>query len=63
MEKVYNQIVNSQIKKSENEFVNEIIKLYRLFINCPTLFWVFNWSQNIDQLLYLTSVTGKFYNN
>ena len=60
MEKVYNHLSASQKRKSENEYVNEIIKFYHLFINCPTLFWFFNWSQNIDQLLHLTSLIGKF---
>lgn len=30
-----------------------------LFFNYPTLFWFFNWSQNIDVLLEITALIGK----
>lgn len=31
---------------------------FKLFLNCPTFFWFFDWSRNIDDLLFYTSLTG-----
>lgn len=30
----------------------------KLFLNCPTMFWFFDWSNQIDNLLVCSSVTG-----
>jgi len=54
MEKFYNHIINNENRKSENE----LTKAYNLFVNCPSLFWFFDWSKNIDWLLWLCSLTG-----
>ena len=31
---------------------------FELFLTCPTFFWFFDWSKNIDDLLFYTSIGG-----
>ena len=59
MERVYVGFTKNHVNKFESTFLNEAKIKYNLFINCPTLFWFFNWSQDIDQLLWWTSLIGN----
>ena len=50
MDKIYKQIV----KKSTNDLSSKL----NLFFKIPTIFWFFDWSNNIDNLLLNTSLIG-----
>ena len=57
MERVFGQ-VKSAIRPNK-KLTPEFNLKYNLFMNCPTLFWLFDWANNIDSLLNNSALIGK----
>jgi hypothetical protein len=58
MQMIWNR--RSDLTKAYNSSVLNDLKVnLNFFSNYPTLFWFFNWSQNIDILLETTALIGK----
>ena len=55
MDRIYEQYKKTSKNQSLTE---ELMVKFSVFIKLPTVFWFFNWSDNIDQLLEITSLVG-----
>lgn len=62
MDNVYKRFLSAKTPNQKHilqDFsTTDLFNKLRLFLNVPTLFWFFNWSQDIDWLLNSTALAG-----
>lgn len=58
MKKIFTSFKERSDTMFTNPLINSLGDNFKLFLNCPTFFWFFDWTMHIDELLNYTSILG-----